>query len=116
MKAQGLVPPGRQVSVAGAVAGAGWRVFLPLPQESWCPAWELAWLWLVDQPLPCQPWGWEELLLLAQGPFVFHLAAHTDRHEEWRKPWIWTGLELSAESVHSTVSKGSCLSFFLYKH
>lgn len=47
VKAQGLLCP--QLSEAGGVAGGGWRVSFPRPRESRCPAWELAWLWLVNQ-------------------------------------------------------------------
>lgn len=111
MEAQGLVPLCPQLSEAGGVAGDGWRVSFPLPQEGWCPAWELAWLWLVNQgkAAPSRPalrmGGREEAAAACAGfVFGFHLAAHTDRHREPRKPRVWTGLDLSAKGVRSAVS------------
>lgn len=46
MKAQELVPPCPQLSEADGLAEDGWKLPFALSQESWCPVWELVWLWL----------------------------------------------------------------------
>lgn len=103
-ESQGLVPPCPRVSEAGGAAGDGWTDrwtdSFPLPQDRRCPPRELA--WEHGSPVPASPGDGREMLLPAQAlPFIGEL----------RMPGIWSGLELSAEDVRSTVSYGSCLFF-----